>query len=1004
MALKRKMVLLLACLMTCGLAVGAALFDARAEESELSNVAYRESYILGETVEIEDATIIYGGVEYPATPSVIFPSGTVYSLDEVTLSESGVYTVEYKATVNGKVLTEKVNFSVSDQLFTVEGTGEFSYGKNSYLGEMNGINASLSSGAVLRYNKVVDVSDNMQGVAPIVRLYCTPQIKGEREVENVRITLTDAYDPENYVEILYKASTVDQYTYITGNANGQTPSGLAVGSTSSSSIVYDGAIYRLWQGDKQYGFNGRSSFSGNVPTGLTMEENYFELNMDYDTKRFYVQRAVNDSKKNLLIDLDEPLFFGGNLWNGFTTGEVIVTIQGIDYNSGNFNFFITEMDGHDLSASSVSNGTPPAITVDYGEYDENSLPNVIVNHAARVYPATANDDLEGAIECSVKVYYNYDNSSRTLVNVKNGEFVPTRSGVYTIEYKATDSFGNVTVKTVDINAIVREQIEYELSDYETVFSVGGEVAVANATVLNSLTGYSVDVKARLKDSDVVYDISEKTLKFTPVYAGVYSIEYIYSDYVETKTFSYDITVNASDKPVFFADAVVPRYFIKNCTYYIPDYYAYDYSNGLSELKADIFVSVDGAEPYRLSGNSVTVEAENTLDIIYKAGATEKTYNAKVVDTNYGEPGKVKFTEYLQGSAFIATANIDNIAYSTDASKATGGVASLGLVNSVYVNVFNAEFTVSEDFFESVSLILTADNDRNKKIVIKYTKNDLGTTDVTVRYGDIVVNGVSTSSFQSGNAFQTSVYNNNLVVYGSDISIPVGQVFDGFGKKFFVDIELSGITGNAGIKISRLMNQLLSSQTDDSVLPVLIYTPLRDDYKLGDVIDIESFDYYDFVDPSPSFKYSVKSDEGYMTSVSGVLMNGTANDYRAAYKVVVADYGTVRLSFTLNDYSVWVDNVGGFVVTISDNVRPTIALNVEKTVYKTGEITVADYVTSDDSEEKVKVVIMVIDADGVINVLDGKKFDASKKGVYTVLYRATDASENIAFAQYSITVK
>ncbi|MBQ8658519.1 MAG: hypothetical protein IJ506_05230 [Clostridia bacterium] len=1004
MALKGKLILLLTGLTAFACGVGTSLFNVRAEEGELSAVDYRQTYVLGETVEIADATITYGGTEYPATANVIFPSGTVYSLDSVTLSESGVYTVEYRASVNGKLLIETVDFSVSDELFSVEGTGEFSYGKNAYLGEMNGINVSLSSGAVLRYNKVVDVSDNMQGVAPIVRLYCTPQIKGEREVENVRITLTDAYDPENFVEVLYKADSVDQYTYITANANGQTPSGLeARASLGSSGIEYDGGIWRLFQG-QMYGFNGRSSFSGNVPTGLTMEENYFELNMDYETKRLYVQRAVVDPKRNLLIDLDEPTFFGENLWEGFTTGEVIVTIQGLAYNSGNFNFFISQMDGHDLAASSVSNGTPPSISVDFGAYEENDLPNVIVNHAAKVYPATANDDLEGAIECSAKVYYNYDNSSRSLVNVKNGEFTPTRSGIYTIEYKAADSFGNVTVKTVDITAIAREQIEYELSAHETVFSVGGEITVASANVLNSLTGYTIDVKARLKDSDVVYDISEKTLKFTPVYAGVYTIEYIYSDYVETKTFSYDITVNAADKPVFFADAVVPRYFIKNCTYYIPDYYAYDYSDGFSELKADIYVSVDGAEPYLLSGNSVTVNAESTLDIIYRAGNAEKVYNGKVVDTNYGEQGKVKFAEYLQGSAFTATEDVDNIAYATDASKATDGVAALELINSAYVNVFNVEFTVADKEFETVSLILTADNDRSKKIVIQYTKNDLGTTDVTVTYGDATVKGVSTSSFESGNVFQCSVYNNDLVVNGSDISIPLEQAFEGFGKKFFVDIELSGITGNASIKIRKLMNQLLSNSTLDNVLPVLIYTPLRDDYKLGDTIEISAFDYYDFVDPSPSFKYSFRSDEGYMTSAEGVLLNGSENDYRTAYTVAVTDYGTVRLSFTLNDYSVWSDNIGGFVVPILDSVPPTITLDVKKTAYKTGKITVADYVTTDDSGEKVAVDIMVIDADGVITVLDGKTFDAPKKGAYTVLYRAADSVGNVTFAQYSITVK
>ena len=1007
MSLKRKISLGLLGFMACACAFGGARLSAQAEEFELSNVDYQSTYVLGETVEIADGTITYGGTAYPATASVVFPSGTVYSLDEVTLSESGVYTVEYRANANGKILTETVRFSVSDELFTVEGAGEFSQGKNAYLGEMDGVNVSLASGAVLRYNKVIDVSDNMQGVAPILRLYCTPQIKGEREVERVLVTLTDAYDPENFVEVLYKANVdVDEYTYITANANGQIPSGVSFNVKASAyTFAYDGWEHcLLYQNSAQYGYAARSSFSGIVPSGLTAEENYLELNMDYEMKRFYAQRTISVPNHNMVIDLDEPMFFGDNLWKGFTTGEVIVTIQALQYNSSNFNFFISQIDGTDLSAPSVNNTTPPTISVDFGEYDEKNLPNIIVNHAAKIYPATANDELEGAVECFAKVYYNYNNSSRTLVNVKNGEFIPKRAGVYTIEYKAQDRFGNVGIKTVDITAIERAQIDYVFSEHDTVFSAGSEITVARANVLNGLTGYTLDVRAKLKDSDVVYDIPENSLKFAPVYAGVYTIEYVYSDYVETKTFTYDITVNASNKPVFFGEAVIPRYFIKNCTYYIPDYYAYDYSDGFKERKADIYASVDGGARNLVSGNSLTVNAENTLDIIYKAGEAEKVYNAKVVDTNYGEQGKVPFAQFLQGAAFTATANLDHIAYTTDASKATDGVATLELINSAYVNVFNVEFALTDNDFETVRLILTADNDRSKQLVIQYTKNELGTTDVSVAYGETVVQGVSTSSFQSGNAFQVTVYNNNLVVSGSDISIPVGQAFEEIGKKFFVDIELSGITGNAGIKISKMMNQLMSNSTLDNVLPVLIYTPLSDDYKLGDTIELSAFDYYDFVDPSPTFKYSVRSDAGYVTSVGGVVMNGTANDYRVEHQVLVEDYGTIRLSFTLNDYSVWMDNNGGFVVTVSDIVSPTLELVIDKTVYGTGEITVADYVVADDSGDEVNVNIMLIDADGFITVLDGKTFDASKTGTYTVIYRAVDSSTNVVFAQYSITVK
>lgn len=1005
MTLKRRLVLILTVLAVCVSSIGIALTSVNAQDAQLSNVNYQQVYVVGETVEIQDATISYGGTDYSATASVIYPNGKVYALDEITLTESGVYTVEYRANIGNKVLVEKVTFTVSDKLFSIDGSGEYSYGQNSYLGELNGINISLTSGSVLRYNKVIDVSDNIQGIEPIIRMYCTPQIKGEREVERVRVTLTDVYDPENYVVVLYKGSTVDQYTYTTGNANGQAPTGLhwAV-SMGSSNIAYDGGICKVYQNSEAYGFNGRSSFSGNVPTGLKMEENYFELNMDYSMRRLYVQRAVVDASKNLLVDLDEPLFFGENIWNGFTTGEVVVTVEGLSYNSSNFNFFITELDGNNLASTGTDNQTAPAITVDFGEYDENNLPTTIVGQETKVFPAVAYDDLEGKVECFTSVYFNYNNSSRISVNVVDGAFKPTRKGVYTIVYKAVDSFGNQTIKTVELNAIERAQIEYEFSAHQTEFSVGSEISVASVNVLNSLPGYTIDIKARLKNSGVEYDVSEQMLKFTPIYAGEYSIDYIYSDYVETQTFSYDITVNSSDKPVFFGDAIVPRYFIKNCTYYIPDYYAYDYSDGVKTVKADIYVSSDGGEEYLLNGNSVKVEAQNTFAVIYKANETTKTYLGNVVNTNYGESGNVAFDKYLQGSAFSSQASQNGITYSTNKDAATDGVAKLELINSAYLNVFNVEFNVVENNFDKFNIILSSDNDRSKKIIISYAKNSSETTDVTIVYGDNTVTGVSSSSFESGNAFQISVYQNKLVVYGSEIAMPLEQIFEGFSNKFFIDFEMEGISGNSSIKFNKLMNQLLSDSRDDSVLPTVICTPLGDNYKLGDIINIQPFDTYDFVDPSPSFKYNVlDGNNQIMTSVDDVILNGISNDYRIMHQVLIDDYGTIRLVFNLKDYSSK-NTIGALTTTIEDTVAPVIELDVKKTVYGVGNITVADYTVSDDSESEVSVTIMVINSDGIIKVIDDNKFNADKKGTYTVIFRAVDLNGNISFAQYTLTVK
>ncbi len=1006
MTIKKKSLLLFLLVATIFFMIGLTVTTARAQQTELNGVNYEQTYKLGSTIAVTDATITYKGKDYPASPNVIFPDGNVYMLSSLTFTKSGNYTIEYRANADGKILIEKVSFSVNNELFSVIGNGDISYGTNSYLGDMKGVNVSLSSGSVLRYNRVVNVKDNIPGMMPILRMYCTPQIKGEREIERVRVKLTDAYNPDNYIEVLYKGDVaVDEYTYITGNANGQSPSGLeARTAIKHTEIVYDGYIWRLFQNDKQYGFNGHSSFSGVVPNGFTMEENYLELNMDYEQRRLYVQRAVVDPNRNLLIDLDEPLFFGDNLWNGFATGEVIVTIEGLSYNSANFNFFISEIDGHDLTADNVNDTTPPAIFVDYGEYSEDNLPTIVVGRQVKVFPATAYDNLEGAVNCSSFVYYNYNSSARACINVTDGCFNPTKSGAYTIVYKASDSFGNSAVKTVELNAIIRNQIDYSFSEHETEFIAGAVVSVADIQIANSIPGYSVVISAKNQSTDAVTEISRNTLSFKTFEIGDYSIEYVYSDYVDTQTFSYDIKVVAPNAPIFPNDVAIPRFFIKNCTYYIPDYYAYDYSDGQRVVKAEVFAKSDDKLPVRIENNSVKIEANERFEIIFKVGTAEKIYIGKVVDTNYGVKGQVNFKEYLQGDGFTSTAQVDCIEYSTDESLIKDGTATLSLINSAFNNVFDVEFSVGNAEFDGVDIVLTSETNRNSEVIISYRNNLLGYSDVTVRYGEKVVSDVCSNVLARGNSFKTSVFEKKLIVSDSGISIPSEEIFREIGNKFFVDIRLTGVSGPASIKISKLMNQLLSSDTSDDILPVLIYKPIRDDYKMGDLIEIDAFDYYDFVDPSPLFRYTVRSGSEIVSAEDGTMMNGTLNDYHKKYRIPITKYGTIKLSFVLNDYSVWSDNISGFVLNIEDDVPPTIELKIGKTAFKTGDIAIAEYTVSDNGVGKIDVDVMVIDAKGHISLIDGKKFNAPISGSYTVIYRAADESGNVSFAQYTVKVK
>ena len=136
------------------------------------------------------------------------------------------------------------------------------------------------------------------------------------------------------------------------------------------------------------------------------------------------------------------------------------------------------------------------------------------------------------------------------LNVVDGKFKPLRAGEYTIVYRAQDSFANVSEKHLTVIAVEKDKIDYSFSQNQTVFDAGDIVNVALPTIINPEEKYQLDIVAILKDSDVVYEVDDETLTFVPLYAGDYVIEYRYSDYVFSDTFSYDITVNSTNTVKF----------------------------------------------------------------------------------------------------------------------------------------------------------------------------------------------------------------------------------------------------------------------------------------------------------------------------------------------------------------------------------------------------------------------------------------------------------------------
>ena len=215
----------------------------------LTSVSYKETYELGEVVDIQSAEFDYKGKTYPANVSVRFPDGNSYKYETLVLTKAGKYYVNYSAVADdGSVLQEKASFTVLADTYSVDGKGSYAYGVNEYLPQdVQGLNVSLARNATLNVNAPINVS-NLNKDDSIIKFYATPETKGAAEVGALYVRLTDAHDASRFVEWQYRP--IGSFQYVYAYANDQHITGLKyAGSPETTSVEYDGYYYDLTNGE-----------------------------------------------------------------------------------------------------------------------------------------------------------------------------------------------------------------------------------------------------------------------------------------------------------------------------------------------------------------------------------------------------------------------------------------------------------------------------------------------------------------------------------------------------------------------------------------------------------------------------------------------------------------------------------------------------------------------------------------------------------------------------------
>ena len=175
--------------------------------------------------------------------------------------------------------------------------------------------------------------------------------------------------------------------------------------------------------------------------------------------------------------------------------------------------------------------------------------------------------------------------------------------------------------------VVAESLSIELSAADESGKTGEVITVASAKVLNPQGNAHCEIIAEYKNEKqgiyqniTIAQSGENAFTFCPLYAGEWTITYNYNDYMESKTASYTINVEANARPYIANEVVLPRYVIKGATYKLPSLSGYLFDGGVTtESSCLVYIKDDNGAERKLNGTGFTSYAKHTSKVFAALG-------------------------------------------------------------------------------------------------------------------------------------------------------------------------------------------------------------------------------------------------------------------------------------------------------------------------------------------------------------------------------------------------
>ena len=894
-----------------------------------------EEVAIGTEINVEMIDIEYHGETKKASSLVVYtPTGAKINSSKIKFNEAGKYVFEFSAVFENETVTKTLEtmslrtpvsmFSASNA--TIE-SGFFAYSdkldKTLGIEEFKGIKVNSRDGGTVTFNKIIDFSTSSEDDS-FIDFIVEPSTEGAYDIGEIIITLTDADDSNNKVDIRfvdgYAGSGVHKrLTYATARANNQYYAG------------YE-ARYDVWHiNDDQHGTATFLTLRGldqtiidSFGTGYLNSQLFF----DYSSKQIFVKSEF-ESKNSVakINDLDNVNLYPTNPWRGFKNNRAIMSITTNDVSGTGGKYIVKSILGYDLSQELLRDVTAPKLSIDFDGYDRNDLPLAKNSNTYPLFPVDAFDDFDDDLYLNTKVQF-YDAANKSYIDVpyENNRFPTYYYGKYLISVYCSDRSGNETSDSYVVNcSSTIKDIEIVVPEDNSIHRAFEMVELCS---LDDVVIKNAQGKIDLRRYLIGPDFSETELKndyFVPNTLGIYQVKYVVSDIYEkpvSKIVNFDI--KNIEHPIIVEDINLPPVMIKDQYFDIPRV-------GCKYPSGDQIV--DGEVEIRINGNVFkqdVLHVESLDDVVIEyiphlSYEDRKTFIVKVVEGNDSN-GRINKENYFYS---------EDSSYTPDTSgKAlqfvTHSDSYINFIKSISSNDLSLSFALDGETkfnYESFNIKVRDKYDSSKTLTIRVVPSG-GELKLYVPFDD-VGKKLDCDANNQFELYYRAYYKSLIDRNYKDICIinyfDNGEPFTGFSKEVYVSFGFSNPSDLAKVSLIFINNQSFkSSIVKDNAGPQIVTdSNLNWANELGSEITISeasAFDVLSYVD------YLYVS----MTDSNGNKILDKA-DASIDHKVVLNEYGSYRIEYDAKDGNGRTSN-RSFTICCVENEKPQLIVNFTPSEY------------------------------------------------------------------------